>query len=309
MNRRVLFAVQLLITVAFLAFIFARFDWAALRVVLGRITPTFYVASLAATVAGHLAYAYRWRVVLDGMAIPVGYAAVVVRYLIGLFFSNVLPTSVGGDAAKVYYLGRSTGFTDAGASVFVDRFLGLLWLSIVGAILVWRVASPGPLLATTRTLLTAIAIGMSALVVFAWMAPAAQAKASESRWRAVFDRLIDRVRAAASVPRTIVVAAIVVVLYQLLMTVVYIYYFALNGVVHPSVVAITSALFAMAVLVNVPLTVNGVGLREQLHVLLFSTMGLAREAAVSISLLMFSHFVLLSLAGGAAWLRLRPRTA
>ena len=65
------------------------------------------------------------------------------------------------------------------------------------------------------------------------------------------------------------------------------------------------ALFGMAIFINVPISVNGIGLREQLHALLFAALGLSKEVSVGISLLVFSHTLLLSLVGCGLWLRAR----
>jgi hypothetical protein len=50
--------------------------------------------------------------------------------------------------------------------------------------------------------------------------------------------------------------------------------------------------------------VNGLGLREQLHALLLQPLGVPREAAVAISLLIFAHLLVSSLVGLVFWLRL-----
>jgi len=52
--------------------------------------------------------------------------------------------------------------------------------------------------------------------------------------------------------------------------------------------------------------VNGIGLREQLHSLLFATLGVPKEVSVSLAVLLFSHFLLLSLAGYVVWFRIKP---
>lgn len=47
--------------------------------------------------------------------------------LIGLFFNNFLPTSIGGDLVKAYYLSRKTcDRMGSFASILVDRLIGLL---------------------------------------------------------------------------------------------------------------------------------------------------------------------------------------
>jgi hypothetical protein len=56
------------------------------------------------------------------------------------------------------------------------------------------------------------------------------------------------------------------------------------------------------VLSNVPISLNGLGVREQLHVWLFAPLGVPNEVAVAISLLLFGHILLTSLIGMVVWL-------
>jgi len=57
-------------------------------------------------------------------------------YFIGSFFSNFLPTSIGGDAYKILKLGKKIDSkTDAFTATFLERFLGmiaLLLFSVIG---------------------------------------------------------------------------------------------------------------------------------------------------------------------------------
>ena len=108
-KRQIWLAAQAVMTVVLLVLLFRQFDWAAFRAVLGRMSPAFYAASLLAVVTGQLLYALRWQVVLEGMGTRVAYGDVLRQYLIGIFFSNIMPTAIGGDAAKIYYLGRQAG--------------------------------------------------------------------------------------------------------------------------------------------------------------------------------------------------------
>jgi hypothetical protein len=58
---------------------------------------------------------------------------------------------------------------------------------------------------------------------------------------------------------------------------------------------------SVSVLSSLPIAINGLGLREQLHVLLLGPLGVRREVAVAISLLLFGHLLAASLAGGVLW--------
>jgi glycosyltransferase 2 family protein len=309
--RHLLLAAQAAVTLLLLALLFQRFDWPAFVGVVRRISPAFYVLSLFAIAVAHGLNGLRWRVVLSGMGVRVGYGDMARQVLIGLFFSNLAPTAIGGDAAKVYYLGRTAGYVAVGASVIADRMLGFVCLAIIGAAIGWTIGAPSPLFALNRTLLTAFAIGLTAIIGLA-------AASRIDRWllwlrserlRQWLARGHELMRLGACRRPAIAAAAVVALVNMVMLTVVYQLFFAAVGVVAPPFLAVMAVVVSMAVFVNVPISVNGIGLREQLHFLLFAALGVPKEASVGIALLLFSHTLLISLAGYVVWLRAHPAAA
>ncbi len=68
----------------------------------------------------------RLRLIIEAQEIPVTFKEAVSLTFIGYFFNNFLPTSIGGDVVKGYYLSHKTdNKTGSYASVFVDRIIGL----------------------------------------------------------------------------------------------------------------------------------------------------------------------------------------
>ena len=77
--------------------------------------------------------ALKWWLLLRAAEQPVAYLWTVRTYLVGQFFSNFLPTSIGGDAVRVFRLNQLVGRLGlAIASVFVERITGFLALTIIG---------------------------------------------------------------------------------------------------------------------------------------------------------------------------------
>ncbi len=63
-------------------------------------------------------------------------------YLIGRFFSNFLPSMVGGDLTRMVILGRDIGSQSrSAASVFGERFTGLI--AMIGVAMAFSVVTPG----------------------------------------------------------------------------------------------------------------------------------------------------------------------
>ena len=313
-KRRGLLVVQIAVTAALLVFLFRRFDWRVLGDILQRLTPLFYLSSFAVVAVAQLLYALRWHTVLAGMGLRVPLGDVVRQYFVGLFFGNLMPTAIGGDAAKVFYLGRRVGYMEAGASVLVDRFLGFAWLSVLGAALAWIVGGDTPMLTLNRRLLTFSAVAFVVALTLLWTVPVERLVPSFLRIPrlaaaiAAFERLARHLQSGCRHPVTIAVSGIVVLTYIALLAFIYLQYFAASSTAAPGLLPTMNVLVSTAVFVNVPVSVGGVGLREQLHFLLFGELGIAKEASVSVSLLLYAYALVLSLAGYLIWLRLKPAT-
>ena len=71
----------------------------------------------------------RWIIVLNGLDIRLPYRSSL-RYLwIGLFFNQALPSSVGGDVLRGYYLHHNgNSLKESVAGVLLDRFFGIVGL-------------------------------------------------------------------------------------------------------------------------------------------------------------------------------------
>lgn len=60
--------------------------------------------------------------------------------LLGYFFSSFLPTSIGGDIAKAFYISQKGGHAVAAyTSVFIDRFFGMITIFIIATLALFAV--------------------------------------------------------------------------------------------------------------------------------------------------------------------------
>lgn len=124
--------------------------------------------AVAADLGVRLLYFLRWHILLKSQGVLVTYLDTVRIGLIGLFYSNFLPTTIGGDLAKTYILARGKGasMTDIGASVVADRVLGLCtWLLVAAVgVLVFRVEQARSVLLGLAGMLL---LGLLALLIVA----------------------------------------------------------------------------------------------------------------------------------------------
>jgi uncharacterized protein (TIRG00374 family) len=103
-----------------------------------------FAASLGIYIISQLIFVMRWYVLLRVQSIEIGFWAAVRLHFLGLFYNNCLPTSVGGDLLRAWYV---TSHTDkkleAALSVFVDRVIGLTGMLIMASCCYWFIPVEG----------------------------------------------------------------------------------------------------------------------------------------------------------------------
>jgi uncharacterized protein (TIRG00374 family) len=131
------FSAVLLLFVAWQVDLFSASGRAEFWTVLVSASLSILLLSLLVGVAVNLSSALKWWMLIRARGMQVGFWRVFSYYLVGQFYNLFLPTSVGGDVVRSYQLGRFSGrHADALASVFVERYTGVLVLLVVSVLAV-----------------------------------------------------------------------------------------------------------------------------------------------------------------------------
>src|SRR5437764_4752130 len=107
-----------------------------------RDTAMFLALAMLFTLAGIVLSTLRWRAVLAALGQDAKLGHLLSHNLAGLFVSNVLPTTIGGDVLRVSRLSRENGeSTTSFASVVLERLTG--WLVLPVITLIGFIVNPG----------------------------------------------------------------------------------------------------------------------------------------------------------------------
>ncbi len=108
---------------------FGAASWGSLSLALG-----FFVVS-------NLLGALQWYLLLVSRQIRLPFVRILGYYHVGLFFNNFLIGNVGGDAFRVFDIRRITGETrEALSTVFFDRFIGFFAMSTLALVAIFLAA-------------------------------------------------------------------------------------------------------------------------------------------------------------------------
>ena len=261
----------------------------------------------------------RWRRVLrvHGLDLSFGRAAEI--SLVAHFFNSFLLGSTGGDLMKAYYAARETHHkkTEAVVTVFVDRLIGLFSMLLFAAIMM--LPNLGLLrqhssLEAVAGLILILLVACGAVVALSFWGGLSRAWPRARAWlrRAPKGELLERcLDACRSFGRAPGFLAEMLGISMLLNAVCVLQYIALarglDLALNPLILFLS---VPMVICISaLPITPSGLGLRENLYVLLLTGPGIAIEptGALSLSLLAYAGSLLWSLIGGVVYAGLRER--
>jgi len=310
-RRAVLFAAQAALSVVLVYMVARGLNWRSLADMAGRLSAAFFVGSSLLSVLVTVIYTVRWQQVLISMGHRAPLAGLARQNFVGVFFNNFAPSMLGQDAAKTYYLGRDMGYVAAGVSVLVDKILGLAGLTVVGAALIPLLGLSGPMFA--GALSAALLFSLAAAVALVAMRLPLERLMPSFLLRWTLGRRIaelaarSRAHAGTAVTARSLVAGLLAVMASMTLTAfVYSWFLMAATGNSPGIPQLVCALCLVSTVSNMPVSVNGIGVREQAHALILAGLGVPLEAAVGLSLLQYVFMTLQSLLGWGLWLT-RPR--
>lgn len=292
---------KLAVSATLIALIIGTFDIRGVAGYLARLDIADAAIALALALAAVPLQAVRWRMVLEENGNRLPFTSLLRFVLIGHFFSQTLPSSVGGDAARawcVYRWGMSAA--DALTTVLVDRLVSLLGLlALITCGLPWLLDRVPDASARAGLLLVVVAGigGVLALAAFA-RAPRFLAGRRMLRWVWTLAALAQRViRAPRRLLPLLMVSMAGTALFPGIV-------FVLARAVGAELTWVDSLLLVPPVLLvsAIPVSVAGWGVREGAMVVALGYAGVAPAAGFAISVLLGLTLAAASLPGAGLWL-------
>ena len=145
MNKNIVKTViKVVLTFIFLYFISRKVKIEDLYLLLKSISLQYVVILLTINVIMVAISCLKWQIFLRATGTEIPVRTLMVYYYIGYFFNNLLPSSIGGDVARMYLLGKNMNdHTKSISTVFLERYTGviaLIALAIIAAALNERIA-------------------------------------------------------------------------------------------------------------------------------------------------------------------------
>lgn len=316
MKKRLRSVAVIVITLLLLYFVLRRVGVGELLDTLRQADVRYLLLSIAVTPLLIGVSVAKWQVLLKAQGYEATFFYLFKLYLVGYFFNNFLPSNVGGDVVRMYELGSHIDDNARGAaSVFMERFTGLLVLAVLAAFS----------FLTNLTLFNDTALTLAMAVVIAgvfgilWMVfdPRLLNLVEKivkfefaQKILAKFKKFYSALQAYREHRRAMLIAMLLSVAFYVL-AVLNVYLSSLTFHQPVSLLDVTVVVPIIMVVAMMPLTFNGYGIQEWAYVLLYPRIGLPATVGLSAIVLIRAKNLVAALIGGLAYpgIRLRNQEA
>lgn len=297
-KRRWTFVVKLVVSAGLLVYLLGLADLERLAEALRAVDPVLVALALLIYLAGQILSALKWRLLAGAVGLDRPFRRFLRHYFVGMFFNVFGFGTVGGDVVRGLALaGRAGRRTLALHTVVADRVSGLLVLLAIAlaSLLLFRTYDLPAIVYWTT-------VALSAGLLAGWrLAPVLLPLALRpEHW---FRRLVERDLApywsdAALLARVTALSAV----FHLSQIAVLAILAAALGLEIPA-----TYFFIFGPLVNVfaalPISVNGLGVRESAYVFFLTHVGVDAESAIAFAFLWFGLVLASGAVGGAVYVR------
>ncbi|MBL7662090.1 flippase-like domain-containing protein [bacterium] len=242
---------------------------------------------------GQILSAFKWSIFVRQAEIGTKMLQIIRAYFLGMFVNNFGFGTVGGDVARSVALFPPQGKrAPAFATVIADRVHGLAVLVTIGAIsaAIFKPAVLGP---------HPVVIGLTALatLILGWLiGPSILLKLFPGPHK--LSRLAKSVRQAFPMQLNVVIPATAISALFHLSQIYMVYLIAQKLGAPLSFTYLLATVPVVNVITSLPISINGLGVRESLFLTLFSPMGTTNEQCIAIGALWLVAVTVVAAIGG-----------
>lgn len=287
-------------SVGLVTLVLRQIDFQAVADILRTISVPVLALAFSASLVQAIALAWRWHRVIRRLGERLLFSTAVRLTFVGLFFNQVLPSSIGGDALRILGAYRSGLKSElAWSSVAIERITGLASLALLVTVSlsqVWWELRPGSI---RWALFASAPLAFSGLIVLSfsdkfpisWLPTSVRSHLRE--FAQGLRLILGRFGASLEIFSLGCLSSSLGILSA--------YIIGLEIGITLDFPAYLCVLGGAVILTVIPISLAGWGLREAAVVGLFGEMGVSSEKALVVSLLFGLGLTVSSLPGGILW--------
>lgn len=300
--------IKISVTILLMGYLLWSVDLRGMARSLENMNPVYLAAIYLTFIPGTLISAFKWMLLLKAQGINrPHFTRLWGLYHIGIFFSNFLPTEVGGDVIRSYIVGKESGKqTESLAAVAMERITGLMavvFYGVLGLFLNWRLADD-----LNLTYLIFAITAMMAACSFIGLNRNLAKRIKQKLSFPVFNRMMEKLTSlyeAIYLYKTNVKQFVIVIGISLIFQLYAIWFnFAIMKCMNIdlSFLCMIFIVPVITIIGLVPITINSIGIREGAFVFLFAQLGVSDEKSLALALLYRAGVMAPGLVGGLLYI-------
>ena len=318
-KKRILIILKLASSTALLLWVIRKTELSEVIRALKEANIYFLVGAFIIYCGSYYLRTYRWQILLKTKGVKASNIYLYQSYMVGIFFSNFLPSIVGGDAVRVYDIWcLEPNKSISVSTVIVDRILGLLVLiAFAGGVLLFAPQVSTMLQPSYSYLWLFLGILIVAVIIKKTFSPLRRLsdvlnKIDLPWWQKIKTKITNVLEAFISFSNhkfSLIKALTWSILVQIAVTA---HYYLIAKALNMQV---TFAIFFLVVpiatvIMMLPISINGIGLRENAFVFLLGTLSAetTRPDTIAFSWLAYGIIVVLGFIGGTVHMLRKYRT-
>ena len=313
--------IRFIVSVGLMVWLVTMIDWDEAFRIMKEGSPFYFVLAFLAIQITVATSIWKWKMLIQSSEKKLRNDQVSPTYLgklyyIGLFFNNFMPGSVGGDVVRIFYLGKKTGVATATTSVLFERITA--GFALVGIVLISALFmdQSRPYL-ISLLILIGIAVALY-IIIKLFMKKVTVTERDSSSQSKLSILMVKGKQAIIGIGDTAKnyrneswqwwgMILLLSFLFQVGMAWINDLLFRSFGI-EVSFLHLLVIITLISVITMIPVSLNGLGVREASYVLFFQSIGVPEGIALSVSLLFFILVTISSLIGGLFWLMERRET-
>ncbi len=307
MKKKLLILAKLLLSGLLLAYVLSDIDISIILDSLKNVSITWLLIAISLNGVGKVLSGFRWKFLLRAQSVEVPVIKLINFLFVGHFFNIFLPTTVGGDVVRVYDVSKhSKKMAQSVSTVIVERMMGILALAILAIL--------GIVIGLFVGLKVSSFVGMVSLVlvftllgfimIFNRFLIKVLCKFLEGFKLQKVKRKIWNLHEAFMFIRSKDNALRITFLYSLALQInVVLHYYFISVALDLDVILgyFFIVVPIIIILLMLPISINGIGLRENAYVFLFAYIGVAGQDAIALSWVAFGIVLLHGVMGGLVY--------
>jgi uncharacterized protein (TIRG00374 family) len=306
-RKHALRALRILISAVLIGYLLATANLGELFVMLKSWNAIYFLIGVLLGVFVNVVFAYRWKTMLAVSGVKISLLTLVKFYFVGTFFNLFLPTALGGDVVRGYDLAMHSGRKmGAVTSVLAERIVGFFALAFI-ALLALLLGSRTLTDAAVTTIILISYLGYFTLTAIVFNAKIMKRLVATLKFIKLWDigkrldRMVDSLHAFTA-HKAILWQCFALSTISQTLTILAVYSLALAINLKLPPLYFFMVLPMIWIITMVPLSINGLGVREGAFVFFFTRLGVSDSAALLLSFLTLSQKIALGLIGGIIYL-------